>query len=235
MALKDLVASRAKLQEADIEQIVAPYVIYDEDHKVVAFTPAGTALPARKKLLIYLVALQGWPFIASDVPTDAAPSEIVDELGLPGGTVRPMLMGLRDQNLIASRDGRYSVRASNLHSIKTELSSLASAKQSPSPRAKPSRKVKNDGQKAATTKGRKRASAIKTGSQSAKFDGWIDAGYFDQPRTLADITKKFRQAGVMVAVTSIPQLFLKAVRSERLTREEAEVEGKRVWVYSRPK
>jgi hypothetical protein len=234
MALKDLVASRAKLQEADIEQIVAPYVIYDEDHKEVAFTPAGTALPARKKLLVYLVALQGWPFIASDVATDAAPSEIVTQLGLPGGTVRPMLMGLRDQNLIASKDGRYSVRAANLHSIKAELSLQASARQSPPTRATRARKSQNDGSKA-TPKGRKRASAIKTGGQSAKFEGWIAGGYFDQPRTLADVSKKFRQGGVMVAVTSIPQLFLKAVRNERLTREEAEVDGKRVWVYSRPK
>jgi hypothetical protein len=234
MALKDLVASRAKLQEADIEQIVASYVIYDEDHKEVAFTPEGNALPARKKLLIYLVALQGWPFIASDVATDAAPSEIATQLALPGGTVRPMLMGLRDQNLVATKDGRYSVRAANLHSIKAELGSQASARQSRPPRATRARKSQNDGGKD-TPKGRKRANAVKAGSQSAKFEGWIDAGYFDQPRTLADISKKFRQAGAMVAVTSIPQLFLKAVRSERLTREEAEVDGRRVWVYSRPK
>src|SRR5579859_1470358 len=109
MALKDLVASKATLKEADIEAIVADYVRYDEDEKEIAFTPGGSALAARKKLLIYLVALQGWPFISADVPTDASPTEISEHLGMPGGTVRPMLGELRDRNLIAAKAGRYFV------------------------------------------------------------------------------------------------------------------------------
>jgi hypothetical protein len=80
---------------------------------------------------------------------------------------------------------------------------------------------------------RRTGSAGKRGSQAAKFETWIDEGYFDQARSLGDVVKKFRQSGVIVARTSIPQLLLKAVRSERLNREEAEVAGKSAWVRTK--
>jgi hypothetical protein len=233
MALKDLIASKASLKEADIEAIVADFVRYDEDHKEVAFTPAGTALPARKKILMYLVALQGWPFISAGVATDASPSEIADQLGLPGGTARPLLMDLRDRNLIAVKDGRYLVRAASLHSVRAELDGKPPSK--PSKGKRPTKQHQSEPKSGTATKSRRRSvGSAKSGSQSAKFEGWIDAGFFDEPRTLGEVQKKFRQAGVIVARTSIPQLLLKAVRNERLTRSEAEVNGKSVWVYTRP-
>lgn len=233
MALRDLVASKASLKEADIEAIVADFVRYDEDHKEIVFTPSGNALPARKKVLIYLVALQGWPFIAAEVSTDASPSEIADHLGIPGGTARPMLMDLRDRNLIAVKDRRYSVRAANLHSVKAELDGQGVAK---STKTKEVGKQQSPGSKFARKRDRPRSGgSTKSGSQSAKFDGWITAGFFDEPRALADVQKKFRQTGVIVPRTSIPSLLLKAVRDERLSRAEADVNGKSVWVYTRPK
>jgi hypothetical protein len=48
---------------------------------------------------------------------------------------------------------------------------------------------------------------------------------------LANVQKKFRQAGLVVASTSIPQYLLKAVRNGRLSREEADAGGKLVWAY----
>jgi hypothetical protein len=85
-------------QEA-YKAIVSQYVHYDVDEKQVVLTPAGVALEVRKKLLVYLVALQGWPFVIQEtVPTDASPGEIATHLGLPGGTVRPILMQLADSS-----------------------------------------------------------------------------------------------------------------------------------------
>jgi hypothetical protein len=113
MALKDLVASKATLAEAEIENIVSPYVRYDADEKQIALTEAGAALPIRAKILVYLVALQGWPFIVQDeVPTNATPADIGDHLGMAGGSVRPTLTDLRDKHLVVAKSGRYAIRAS---------------------------------------------------------------------------------------------------------------------------
>ena len=234
MALKDLVASKATLNEAAIEAIVSKYVRYDLDHKEVALTPAGAALPAKKKVLVYLVALQGWAFVSDEeVPHDASPADLGDRLGMPGGTIRPMLMDLKDRHFIASKDNRYSVRAANLPSITSELNEDEGARAAKKP-ASARRKAKEPAQ-AASPGRRRNSSGGKRGSQAAKFEAWIDQGYFGQARSLNDVAKKFRQAGVIVARTSIPQLLLKAVRNERLNREEAEVAGKSVWVYRRVK
>ena len=238
MALKDLVASKASLKEADIEAIVSDYVRYDEDEKEIAFTPSGTALAARKKVLVYLVALQGWPFISAGVPTDATPTQIADHLGMPGGTVRPILIDLRERNLIAGKDGRYSVRAASLHAVKAELNGEGVAR---APRARRAAKPAGAEPKSSRVDQRRRRAnggtkaSGKSGSQQARFDGWIEAGFFAEPRTLGDVQKKFRQSGVIIARTSIPQLLLKAVRGDRLMRSEAEVDGKSVWVYTQAK
>lgn len=230
MALKDLVISKAVLSEQAIEKIVAPYVHYDCENKQISLSHEGARLPAKKRVLIYLVALQGWPYVAEEtIPTDASPTDLEDQIGSPGGTVRPMLMDLTDRHLVNRNNGRYSVRASNLHAITQELEGKSSARTA---RASP-RKAK-----AKTGNGKSNNRRPKLGkrrSQVAVFDRWIDEGYFDTPRTQADVVKKFRQVGMMVSSTSVPQLFLKAIRSERLLREEREVSGRNVWVYYRPK
>src|SRR5207249_1411654 len=55
----------------------------------------------------------------------------------------------------------------------------------------------------------------KQSSLAAKFNGWIEHGYFDEPRTLANVQKKFQQVGLILPKTSIPQYLLKAVRDGR--------------------
>jgi hypothetical protein len=60
----------------------------------------------------------------------------------------------------------------------------------------------------------------KTGNIAATFERWIDEGYFDEPRTLADVQKRFRKEAMMVPQTSLPGYFLGAVRKGRLNRDE---------------
>ena len=228
MALKDLVLSKATLTEEVIEKIVSGRVHYDVDECTISLTASGASLPAKKKLLTYLVALQGWPYVTdSSVHTDASPAELEQQLGIPGGTIRPMLTELRDKHLLSNKGGRYSVRAGGLHAITAELQGTAMPDEVKPASAAPRRSR-------ASSAENRRVKGAKTGSQSALFARWIEEGFFDQPRRHADVVKKFRQAGVVVSPTSMPQLFLKAVRGGQLERNEAEVSGRSVWVYHRP-
>jgi hypothetical protein len=236
VALRDLIASKATLAEEAIEMLVSEYVRYDVEEKEITLTPAGAALPAKAKILIYLVALQGWPLLVQEaVSTDASPGDVSRHLGLAGGTVRPMLKDLRDRHLLVVKQGRYSVRASSLSAVKAELARAGTTGRSASTSEGPkNRKKAKEANGTSTTKGRG-PSSHKSGTLTNKFDGWIADGFFNQPRTLAEVQKKFHQAGIIVPRTSIPNYLLKAVRSNRLSREEAEVAGKNVWVYQRVK
>lgn len=240
VALKDLVAQKAALAEDAIEEIVADYVRFDPDEKAIAFTPAAAKLQNRAKVLIYLVALQGWPFVSDEsVPVDAKPAEIGEHVGIQGGTLRPILKELKDRHMITEKGGRYFVRAVTLSAIKAELGENEAP--SKAPRARPKRRRDRKADVAPKSKiaeddptnNARRMPKKKSRSLSERFEKWIDGGFFDKPRTLAEVQKRFHQEGMIVPRTSIPSYLLKAVRSRRLTREEGEVNKKRVWVYQR--
>jgi hypothetical protein len=122
MALKDLVGDRGKITEDAIERIVKDYVQYDPSDDVVAFTPPAASLSAKQQILVYLTALQGWPFVRdTPVAIDARPSEIESATGIPGGTLRPTLKRLTDAHLISEKGGRYSVRPAGFAAIEREV------------------------------------------------------------------------------------------------------------------
>jgi hypothetical protein len=252
MALKDLVAEKGTLDEAAIERIVAPYVRYDADAREVHFVPGFAGLSNKAKILVYLVALQGWRFVAEDpIPTDARPTDIETATGIPGGSLRPALRTLSENHQVYEKDSRYSVRGTSLPAIEAELNGGEEHPivRRPRPPASKSAKITATGQPVTekdqaadapsaedevvaegdAKKSRKVGS--KTGNVAATFERWIDEGYFDEPRTLSDAQKRFRKEAVMVPQTSLPSYFLSAVRKGRLTREEVEANGKRVWAY----
>lgn len=253
MALKDLVAERGALDEAAIERIVKPYVRYDVDAKEIHFTPAFTGLSHKAKIMVYLVALQGWRFVLDEtIPTDGRPTDIETATGIPGGSLRPVLRGLSDNHHIREKDSRYSVRGVSLHSIEAELNGgegrvlprrqRASGRKAPknvdveqtvaedettADASPPDEQARVDD---VVKKSRKVGS--KTGNVAATFERWIDERYFDQPRTLSDVHKRFRKEAMLVPQTSLSGYFLAAVRKGRLTRDEIEANGKMVWAYT---
>src|SRR5258708_7824100 len=127
MALKDVVASKSALTEEAVEALIRDYIRYDLEEKEITFLSAAATLSGRQKVIVYLVALQGWPIVAKgeDIPTAATPGDIGARVGIHGGTLRPLLKDLKDRHLIAWKDGSYSVRAASLADVKAEMDGRA--------------------------------------------------------------------------------------------------------------
>ncbi len=235
MALKDLVASKSALTEDAVEALIKDYVRYDVEEKEITFLPAAAVLSGRQKVLVYLVALQGWPIVAKgeDIPTAAKPADIGERVGIHGGTLRPLLKDLKDRHLIAWKGGAYSVRAASLTDIKAETDVAALVKKS----ARAKRAAKQPA-KAGTSdpKPKRKSTSDKSGNLNEKFNNWIDEGFFRKPRTLAEVQDRFHEQGDIIPQSSIPGYLLTAVRAKppRLTRTRADVNGKKVWVYTSP-
>ena len=122
MALKDLTLAKAQLTEKQIEELVADYVRYDVDDKSIILMPQAAHLPNRCKVLVYLTAIQGWPFVSHEaVPTDSTPAQIEEALNIPGGTLRPLLKDLKESHLIAVHGRTYSIKTAALSTIRGEI------------------------------------------------------------------------------------------------------------------
>jgi hypothetical protein len=221
-----------------IEEIVADYVRYDVDHKGVFLTPEAHHLSNKAKVLIYLVALQGWQFVINEsVPADAKPSEIEEGVGITGGSLRPVLKELKDRKIIVEKGGRYSVLSAALGAVKAELDGSPT---SPRKTKKPSKTRKaveartpKDNQASEKPHKRKSNKATPSANISERFESWIDEGFFDKPKSLSDVQKRFHKEAVLVPQTSLPTYLLKAVRQNRLARDKEDVGGKKVWVYQK--
>ena len=238
MALKKLIAPKANLTEEAIENIVCEYIRYDTDEKEIAFTPAGTTLPNKAKILVYLVGLQGWQFVVDEAITDSAkPSELEDVLGIAGGSLRPTLKDLKDRHLLMCKSGRYSVRAANLSAINAEVQSPQGSAAVPLKRArrkKSGTRSETSSEQAnpnAPTKGGRKSTTSKARDVGIQFEEWIEQGYFDKPQTAADVLRRFHEEGTIIPRSSVPQYLLKSVRDHRLTRQKVDVDGKLVYVY----
>jgi hypothetical protein len=237
MALKDLIASKASLSEGVIEEIVSGYVRYDADNKSVFLTPESQSLSNKAKILVYLVALQGWPFVLDEaVPVDAKPSEIEEHTGIRGGSLRPTLRELKDRRILVEKGSRYSVRSVSLHDIKAELgagtsndSSVLKSERKAKPKNKADPAVSEQRAEGPQKKTARRSSP--SVNKQERLVSWLDKGFFDQPRSLSDIQKRFHKEAVIVPMTSLPQYLLGAVRSGRLEREKLDQNGKSIWVY----
>lgn len=119
MPLKDLTIKGTVLREKQIEELVSDYVRYDPETKEIILLPAANSLKNNAKILLYLVALQGWSFVTKDpVPTDATPANIEHALHIPGGTLRPALKGLKESHMILAKGRSYSIHPAALPHIK---------------------------------------------------------------------------------------------------------------------
>ena len=136
--------------------------------------------------------------------------------------------------------GAYSVRPASLADIKKEMEGQALARTAKSKRpSKAPKTAKTDGPKAAPPdepKAKRKAASGKSGDLTAKFNSWITGGFFQKPRTLAEVRDRFHEQGDIIPRTSVPGYLLGAIRANppRLIRTRADIDGKKVWVYTSP-
>jgi len=122
MALKDLAASAASVNEAAIESIVEKYVRYDLDARQIVLTSEAGPLSNRRKILAYLTANEGWGYVdQAAVRCPTSPRELELPLGMKGGSLRPNLVQLQKENLIRKDASGYRIVAPNLGKIKSEV------------------------------------------------------------------------------------------------------------------
>lgn len=222
MALKDLVANKAALTEEAIETIIADYVRYDADAGEILLTPAGMKLRNKPKVLVYLIAILGWPYVTREPPeVGTRPADLEEMLGIPGGTLRPLLRELNDGRLVQSSGGTYSVRIVNLDAIRDVVSGGAKSK------------VVNRKSKAKATPDRaKRTEKTKpTGDLRGTLKTVVDEGFLNDPRTLSDVHKRYHELGIIVKMTSLSGPLLDAVRENLLVRNKKKTNGREIWVY----
>lgn len=236
MALSDLVADHRKIAEETIEKIVVPYVRYDAAAHKIVWTPQGKSLGNDARILVYLVAVLGWQYIVDesrDVSTK--PADLERELGIAGGTLRPILKRLKDSHLLIVVDGHYRVQLGNLDSVEAAIAGGTPRGAWKLPARKRSRinRARADGEEpdstGDTTKQKKKRGSA--GQLKAFLIKWITDGFFSEPKTLAQLLRRYHEHGIITKQTSLSGLMLEAVREGLLTRTKIDVRGKQVWAY----
>lgn len=125
MALKDLAASRASVNEGVIEEIVKDFARYDMGDQSIVLTSEASRLTIRQKILAYLTANEGWCYVSNEVEAlSISPKTLEEPLGANGGTVRGKLSELAKENLIRKVGKGYRIRTANLSKIRKEVLSL---------------------------------------------------------------------------------------------------------------
>jgi hypothetical protein len=123
MSLKTLVVKEAALTEDLIEKVVTPYCRYTENGKIIP-NQDFSKLPVKQKILVYLVAKSGLPFVLENdqVAICADNKELGFFLNVKGDTLRPRLSELREEGYIITESSlhRISNHAANyiIHELK---------------------------------------------------------------------------------------------------------------------
>ena len=121
--LEELVVSGGELDRELIASVLSRFVRLDGDSRSVRFLPAWDQLKNDDKVLVYLIARKA--MVALDWSEDEAvqPGEVVNDTGLPGGSVRPGLGRLVAKRLVVAIEGqRYQVPNWAINQIRALLS-----------------------------------------------------------------------------------------------------------------
>lgn len=162
------------------------------------------------------------------------PADLEGELGIAGGTLRPILKKLKDSHLLVVVDGHYRVQSANLDSIGAAIAGETSkaARKGRARKSAGTNQEKPDSQ-APNPMGdaKRRKSRTASGQLKTFLTRWVNEGFFNEPKTLAKLVERYHEHGVITRQTSLSGLVLEAVRECLLARAKIEDGGKQVWGY----
>ena len=122
--LEELVVSGKDLDRGLVASMLSPYLRLDRDECAIRPLASWSNLQANSKILLYLLARKA--MVALDFPLDiegATTTEVINDTGIKGGTVKPTLRRLLGDNIIAqSKDRRYFVPSYAIERIRSILS-----------------------------------------------------------------------------------------------------------------
>lgn len=229
MALKDHTIDSTKVAEEQVEAIIDGKIKYDPKNQDVVLLPEARGLSNDKKILVYLAALRGWPFLVKEntPPEDASPMEITHGTGIPGGSVRPLLRALEDGKVVVVKKGRYHLPSHNLATVSTILAgkSLSLGKTSAS---------KTNGRKEKKVTKAQGGKRVVRGNKPTLAEGFatlMEKNWFKGGKNINQLKEKLDEMTIFPPLSQLPWHLLKAYRDGRLTRQKESQDGKKVWVY----
>ena len=231
MALRDLIVDSGAVTEEAIEEIISAYVKYEVDPHAIVFTPKANALGNVEKVIVYFTAILGWKYVV-DVPPPVStkPADLEDAIGIAGGTLRPALKKLKDNNILSIADGHYSIRAPNL----AAAGSIVRGEKN-FPASQPKSKGKGSSNPNVATD-----AAARGGAKSKRKSGvpikeslqvLLDEGFFGEFRGLGQIVDRLHELAINAKVTSLSGPVADMVRNKKLERKRVDENGKKVWAY----
>ena len=124
--LKKLLTDKEEIDSEELYNLLSPYVKINQEGKKVIFLDKAHNSSLKNKILLFLLGKKVL-FLLNIIESDKiSPSTIIEETGLPKGSVLPTLKILREAkggNLIGSdKTGKYFINNYQFSKIKGELS-----------------------------------------------------------------------------------------------------------------
>lgn len=231
MSLKQHTVRKREVTEQAIAAVIADRCKYDVELGEVVLLPAFSALRARLKILVYLVALRGWQFLKPGTGSErAGPTDIARAVGLPSGTVKPLLRELATGNILHARNGAYMVPDHNIAHVERLLSGEAQI----TSQAERGRTRGKRATRGSSPSSRRRSAPSKPGVRKLIQD-LVRRGFFAKPKTLTHVQAALRDRGYVYELNSLSGPMQRITRADLLRREKAQHGKKSVYEYRAPR
>jgi hypothetical protein len=98
----------------------------------IIFQPGFNKLTARQKVIGYLLGKKVSKLLGKVEAEITLPKDIMEETGIPKGTINPNLRELFDERLISqTKEGEYYINSHQIHSCVSELETKGNARTTP--------------------------------------------------------------------------------------------------------